>query len=625
MRLFSHAAIDANLSSRSSIKSTSCLVWLAMAIAILILGGSADAQSAASATMASSLCSRENALEIIQQQAALTRTFNDPVQRIAVLDRAADMLWPYMPDKARATFTEAFDLATQNFKETEDRPKREGRGLLVETPDQRYLVIRAITKRDRVWANKLMEEILKTDRQGPDESTGRDSQTALRTAQKLLDSATSLLSSDLNAAGSFATTSLNYPATIGLTAFLYKLAEVNPTAADQFYRQALAAYSNKPTREFLYLAAYPFGFGDPGDMPWTGTYTLPLTFAPNASLQRLFVQTLLRRAQLALESPLDEGDSYNGFSGTGHIVQVLTRIEPQLKKLQPDLVASVEQARTSLLAPLPPETQSLLLQPERNSDSAPERTFDEKLEAAQKEPNVNKRDELIVTAILNTGEKDDPDHTVNAADQIADSTVRSQLLDWFYFSRAQGALKDKRLDDAMRLAARVQETDQRAYLYSEIARESLKKIQNQNQARQLLDDILTTAAKGPNTLVTARALLSVAYLYLKIDSNRAIVVLGDAIKSINGLESPDFSRQFVLRKIEGKNFARYAAFRTPAFAPENAFREMAKIDFDGALAQASGFTDKQLRALTTLAIADVCLQGLPQREKGARSKKESRN
>jgi len=46
----------------------------------------------------------------------------------------------------------------------------------------------------------------------------------------------------------------------------------------------------------------------------------------------------------------------------------------------------------------------------------------------------------------------------------------------------------------------------------------------------------------------------------------------------------------------------------PGPDPENVFREMAKIDFDGALSQTNAFSDKYQRAITTLALADVCLQ-----------------
>jgi tetratricopeptide (TPR) repeat protein len=250
--------------------------------------------------------------------------------------------------------------------------------------------------------------------------------------------------------------------------------------------------------------------------------------------------------------------------------------------------------------------------------------LNEQLEAAEKVPDVNRRDELVVAAILNAGAAESLDHLLYAADKIADANLRAQLLDWVYFNRAQEAIKGKRLDEAMRSASKVKEMDQRAYLYSEIAREAFQKIENQQQARDLLEDIITTASKGPNTIVTARALLAATYLYLKIDPARAISVLAEAVKAINRIESPDFSRQFVMRRIEGKTFARYASFRTPGFDPENAFREMAKINFDDALSQVSAFTDKGLRSLTTLVLAESCLQRADQKERIEKAKKKTK-
>jgi hypothetical protein len=578
--------------------------------------GSALAQSAST----SSFCSRDNSLEIIQQQIDATKTFDDAVQRITILIRAADVLWPYKQQRARSTFIEASDLAVQNFKEKGDKPRTEGRAMLVEIPDQRYVVIRAVSRHDAAWAKRLTDEMLK-DSQEVTKAGPRDSEANVRTAWKLLDTASSFLPAEIPSAMSFATASLNYPASIRLTAFLYKFAEVDQKSADRFYEQALAVYGDKPMREFLYLAAYPFGGDTAGDMPWFGSYTVPGSFHPNVGLQRSFLSLLLRRAQQALQIPLDEGDNYNEFPGTGHILQVLTRVEPEVQKTLPDLSAAVEQARNDLLGTLSAERQSIFFQPKPTRDSAPKKTFDEQVEAAEKEPNVNKRDELIATAILNAMQKENLDHIVDTVDKISDSNLRAQLLDWFYFSYTQQAVKEKRIDDARRLASKVEQMDQRAFLYSEIATEALKTMENLSQAASLIDEIVTTAQKGPNTIVTSRALLSAAYLYLRIDPNRAISVLGDAVKSVNRLEAPDFSKQSLVRKIEGRNFARYALFKTPGFDPENAFREMGKIAFDDALSQASGFTDKSLRALITLALADVCLQKVQQQEKADKAKK----
>ena len=593
-----------------------------LSAAVFTPRGSATSQTGSWTAGPSSLCTRDNALDIIRQQIDAAKSFTDTVQRIAVMIHAADLLWPYQQAKARATFDEAFDLAAQDFKEKGDEPKKAGLALLAQTPDQRYVVIRAIARRDPAWARRLTDEMLKKERQEAEEATSKNPQADERTAEKLLDAATSLLSSDPAAANSFATASLRYPASFRLTAFTYKLAEVNQKAADQFYRQALAVYGDKPLREFLYLSAYPFGLSDSGDMPWSGTYIVPANFAPDPLLKRLFVQTLLQRAQQALQLPLDEGDNYNGFPGTGHILQVLTRVEPLVQKSVPELYGPAEQVRNSLLSSLQPENQEVFLRPRPDPGSARKKTFDEQVEAAVNEPNASRRDELLVTAVLNAGPAEALDSVVNAANKISGSDLRAQLLDWFYFSRTQSAIKDGRLDEAAKLASRVQEMDQRAYLYSEIAKLSIRNIETQNQARALLDDIIATAGKGPDTVVTARALLSAAYLYLKLDPGRSISVFGDAIKTINRIETPDFSNQSLIRRIEGRNFARYAVFKTPGFDPENAFREMAKVDFDNALSLASNFTDKSLRSQTMLALAEFCLQQAEQQEKAGKEKRK---
>jgi hypothetical protein len=146
-----------------------------------------------------------------------------------------------------------------------------------------------------------------------------------------------------------------------------------------------------------------------------------------------------------------------------------------------------------------------------------------------------------------------------------------------------------------------------------IAEESLKESKDKSEAHDLLNEIANDVAKAPKTIVSARALLALAYLYAKVDTNRGVEELGKAVNTINALESPDFSQQFVMMKIEGKTFGSYAAFSTPGFNPENAFREMGKLDFDGSLVQSANFSDKSLRALTTLSVIEPCFTAGKQR------------
>src|SRR5205085_5814851 len=114
-------------------------------------------------------------------------------------------------------------------------------------------------------------------------------------------------------------------------------------------------------------------------------------------------------------------------------------------------------------------------------------------------------------------------------------------------------------------------------------------------------------------------LLTASNLYTKLDRNRSIAVLADAINCINRLDAPDFVsddqalEQRPRRKGKGGRYAGEYVFRfyMPGLNPESAFREMAKIDFDTLLSQSSTLTDKFQRALSTLALADVCLQQTP--------------
>jgi hypothetical protein len=245
------------------------------------------------------------------------------------------------------------------------------------------------------------------------------------------------------------------------------------------------------------------------------------------------------------------------------------------------------------------------------NDNAPKRSFDEQVEAAEKLSDVGRRDQGLTFAVTGSSKGETVERVVSVIDKISDSNVRNALLNWFYFFRTQALIGEKQFDEARKIAAKVVELDQRAYLFSRIAEESLKENEDQTQAREMLNEIADGAAKAPKTIVSARTLLALAYLYAKIDVNRGVAELGNAVKTINALESPDFSQQFVMMKIEGKTFGSYASFQTPGFNPENAFREMGKLDFDGSLTHATTFADKSLRALTTLAVIEPCLEVAP--------------
>ncbi|HEY0365577.1 MAG TPA: hypothetical protein VGC73_03830 [Pyrinomonadaceae bacterium] len=556
----------------------------------------------------SSLCTRDNALDTTKQQILITRTFDNPVQRIAVLLRAADLLWPHEHEKSLAAFMEAFDLAVQNFKEKGDQIERASSSktsAIIQVPDQRFKVIGALARRDPARSRKLSEQMLGDDARDVADKPATDDQSKRLTADKLLRMAFDLAPTDPAAAINFARQSFRYPAMLQLPIFFYQLARFNQQFADQFYVDALNAYGAAPMDQFLYLSSYPFANQrDAGEMPGYSFYGVPDGFKPNRALQRQFVQALLARVEGAMEIHVQEAAPYR-YSDHAQMWLALNRLDKQVQSELPEFADAVARSRDKLFALLTPNAQRGVNRVITN-DNAPKKSFDEQVEAAEKLTDVTLRDRDLSFAVTASSKDEPADKVLSVIDKISDPAVREPLTNWFYYFRAQALIKDKNLSEARKFASKVTELDQRAYLFTRIAEESLKVAEDQTEAREMLNEVADTIGKAPKTIVSARALLALAHLYAKIDMNRGVEELANAVRTINTLESPDFSRQFVMMKIEGKTFGSYASYSTPGFNPENAFREMGKLDFDGSLAQATNFTDKSLRALTTLAVIEPC-------------------
>jgi hypothetical protein len=611
------------------IKNQSTFLKIFQLVLVVLFPLNTSAQTSEKKPDAPSLCERESALEMIRQQTEVAKTFDNSVQRIAVLIRAADLLWSYQEKRGRAAFTEAFDVATRHEKEKSETATRPIM-LLMFVPDERYVVVRAVSRRDPAWARRLTQEILDQEKRRAEESASRDWRDDVMIAQRLLNSAIKLIPDDVSLAQEIASMSLRYPASAELSRFLYKLAEVSQQAADQFYLSALASYHGKPMREFLYLQAYPFGFRESGDMPVFGFYQVPSNFVPNRLLQQRFVLRLLLRSQQALEVPLDDGDNYNRLPGTAHILQVLTRVEPKVAELSPNMLSMVAHAKERIMVSLPLETQKVLARPERSSGASPAtRSFAERLEEAAKTPDVNRRDELIVTAIISTiqlhydsgSEMESLEALVQGLDEISDPAVRSWLAEWVYFSKTNDAIKKKQLSGALQTVAKVEDPELRTYLHGQIAKAFIDKPETETQARDILDQAIAEANKGHKTILAARTLLNAAIVYSRLNLSRSFTVLGDAIKCTNGIESPDFSNDQIDKDINKKTLQRRVHFWLPGFNPEGVFREMAKLDFDGTFTQINTLTDKFQRAMSAMAVSEVCLQQLQQPRKPTRRNK----
>ena len=556
----------------------------------------------------SPLCTRDNAVDTAKQQILFTRTFDNAVPRIAVLIRAADLLWPHDQEKGLAAFMEAFDLAVQNYKEVGDEVRRVSESQFAARyalPDQRFKVVTALARRDPERAQKLSEQMLQNEAKEAAERPKRP-QLGQTAANKLLQAALGLVETDPAAAEIFARSSLRYPPILQLPVFLYALAKTNQEGADRLYSSALSTYRAAPMDQFLYLSAYPFGnTREAGEMQNYAIYRVPPGFTPNPALQRQFMQVLLARVETALVDPAIEAVPDYRYTAKAQMWFALTRLEKQVETNLPGLSDSVARAKERLFALLNPAAQKRV-NGVIDRDNTPKRSFDEQVEAAEKLTDVAQREQGLAAAVTGASHDQTVERVLSVIDKISDSNVRGPLTNWFYYNRAQALLADKNFVEARRLANKVEELDMRAYLFTKIAEGSLKEAEDQTESRQMLNEIADAITKAPKTINSARALLALAHLYTRLDVNRGVEELGNAVRTINALENPDFTLQFTIIKIEGKTFGFYTSYATPGFNPENAFREMGKVDFDGSLAQAAQLSDKSLRGLTTLSVIEPC-------------------
>jgi len=560
---------------------------------------------------AAAACDQQRALALVQQQAAEAKSFQHPVGQITVMTRAAELLWSYQQEAARAVLADAFELATKHFLAKGDEAKHEGRGAMIILPDQRVVVMRAIAKRDAEWARKLALEAAEDTRRAA-ETKAPQVLGVQSPGYKLLELASSLLTLNQPVALELIRKSFVYPANVTQAKLFYELAASNQMLADQLAREAITTYAqNGATEDLSFVSVYAFGLpGAISPLTMMMHYTVPQGFAPNAALQELALKAYVSRAETILKNPEQYAVNANKFwPETMQMLVALTSLETLAAERFPAYVERISNLKSSMHAANSEKEQQRaadFLQGRRDHER--ESKFDTLIEEIEREATPEKKERLIANAAQAAETVAQLEQVESLAQKIGESEARRQLSNWLNFKRAQLLVKDARLDEAKAVADKIDELDHRAILYFEIAREGIKKLEDKKRARELLDEVATTAAKAPNTAVKARTLLGITHLYAAFDALRAAEVMADAVKTINTLDDPELSLGFILRRIEGKNFSVYSGYNVPGFNLENSYRELGQRDFDGALMLARNLADRAQRATAILGLSAQCLE-----------------
>ena len=599
-------------------------------LALCLLPAAARAQAKKEADGAKVFCEPSRALALVGEQLTEAKAFDNPVKRIAVMTRAAGMLWPHEQKQARAVFAEAFELASRHYRERGDEIRQEkGRadsklpGLTVQLPDQRFVVLRAIARRDAAWARELAARAAdETREEAKKDEAAADKERLRPVGEKLLLFAESLLETDTQAALAVARDTFKEPATMWLPHFLYKVAESDHAAADALFKEALAAYADRDLNSLLYLSEYPFALNASiaPVMPYMGVRP-PKGFNADPGLQRMFVGAFLgfaerRLAAFGQQPPADEPRSRSEPEVIYTALKVLESLYGASQPAALERINALEGQAITFLSPARQRNAAAYSKRDLDgSDAGPrEGAFEATIEQAEKMP-ADRRDQYIASAVMYSSDSAPLEKVEAAAQKIEEVEARRQVLNWFYFRRGQGAVHKGDFDEARRLAERVESLEGRALLLLTIASEGLRRSDDKQRAEELLSAVTGAARKAPDTVAKARALLGVAHLYARFDYLRGLGALGEAVSVVNKLNDPDLASASLPTTVLGKNFSLFAGWPMPNFTLESSFRELGARDFEATLANANQLGDKYLRATAVLALASKCLEDAEKQEK----------
>jgi hypothetical protein len=560
-------------------------------------------------------CDPFHARSLVREQLSEAKAFEDAAKRIALLTSAADLLWPYDRRAARDLFTEAYELAVKDFRERKDEQVQLAKGVFEQRPDQRFVVMTAVARRDPAWARTLAEGVAEERRreaeEAKDAATTRRWDGKAKGAEDALWLAMSLLPVDRAAAMTLARGSFRFPASFALTLFLFKLAETDGAAADALYREALAAYADRTATDLTYLAVYPFALNhEPARVPVSVYYKMPPGFSPAPQLRELFLDALFRQVERKFKSPEAAPADPNGMpSEQAQLLTALVMLEPHIARLNPSLLERAQWLKGIASAAANNASRAgadSFAQFARENEE--EGMFARSIENAEREPDARQREYAIANLIMAARSEDEFERAEPFLDKIDNREFREKLAGYLYFLWTQAEVKEGQLDEATRLSKKVGELDYRALLSFEIAEAALKRRDDRARADELLDSVYADALKAKDTPEKARALLGVASLYTNFDVPRAAQVLRSAVKVINTLPEPDFGSDSVGRQLTNGTFMVYAMHRLPGIKLENVFRELGARDFGAALSAADELSDKYLRATAVFALASKCLE-----------------
>ena len=566
------------------------------------------------------VCNGEYARFLVDQQVAESKSIAETDQRIRILIRAADFLWSTDQPTAREYFTEAFKVAGDRFNEKGFEKEELSKHSIRMLPDHRFEVIRAITPKDAEWAKRLIDQVLKEYEKAAADRTGFD---RTRELDDIIRIASDNLKTNPELSRQLFRRAMQLPLEYHWLWAPLSAAATNRQFADELYVELLTNYANASPRALLLLSAYPFASSRIiGLEKYQFGAFVPDGFQPNRNLQQRFIDTFLRRAIAYASDPANinaQPEQYR-LPEPVYITTAISELEPIVVRDFPALIQRLSEARAQING-LMTEQMREDLQDRESRNEELTYGFERRLKQLEEAEAKGKLTDFMIVHLLTWGEKGKTEEQFRLIepwlDKIKEPEAREGSINYFWFLRAQLAIKEARYDDADRFARKVPEVEHRALLFFELADKQLKNVNDAATVYSTLREVGRIAEQSENSVEKVRVLLGLVNKYSKVNAVFAIQELSDAVRVLNGLNKPQVLSSFVTRVIKGKDFSSTATFSMPGYDFESTFREISKNNFELSLSNAKSVEDKYLRALAVFAIAKNCAE-MQKKKKPAR-------
>lgn len=481
--------------------------------ALFILGFTPSLVSTQVSAPATATADEEkNSSEIIHWTSVLNRialeakTLRDETARPEAVIAVADAFWSVDKKKSRELFHAALDLA-----------------LSIDSAKVRASCLRRIIvaagKRDSELANDLVSRLQ------INEEPGNRSQS--------LGAAIDLAKINPKAAEAIALTNARNGPSFETAELIFELHKQDAGAAVRVFSANLKKIQREDPSQLLWLAGFPFGFHealggsiDPSKLYGVfGLNSEGLTANPGlaSALLTTAVVTVDRILEEAPGKPPEQAEAYKALA-----FFILTYLSSQVERYRPDLISQwfpLQQSVASLIGvrrreDITKQVASIAASRLRaNTKSEKVDSNDEFISDIEKLQGSCQRDEAYAHAAFRLSYKSDFKKALSLAEKVNDLNLRSDIIQFIYFDMSLFAISPKSLgglDEGLAYAQRVNKPDQRGFLYLKLAEFAAKS--DSDRARLILSDALKTSEQIEDLNFRAALLFASAYNLSTLDS-----------------------------------------------------------------------------------------------------------